>query len=149
MKLQSLPIRQKAFEKCLLPLKLTPVKMPAWASKWSVDGFILVPEEACSQGNDWEKTDWWLALFLMMECWHERVWESINGPVHSYSFRLKGWDARVWDHAWVNRIILFLQEWLAVERNTGRVSLFRELPKPQLLLSHDVDALRKTVPDPF
>ena len=104
MELQSLPIRQKAFEKCLLPLKLTPVKMPAWASKWSVDGFILVPKEACSQGNDWEKTDWWLALFLMMECWHERVWESINGPVHSYSFRLKGWDARVWDRPKMQRV---------------------------------------------
>ena len=47
----------------------------------------------------------------MLECWHERIWEKKFGPIHSYSFRLKGWDNRVWDYAWVNRIALFLKSW--------------------------------------
>jgi hypothetical protein len=143
--LNVLPICEKSFSECKIPLELISIKLPDWARQWSVDGSVLVPREAVGD-ETWEKTDWWLAIFLMLECWHEKVWESLHGPIHSYSFRLKGWDARVWDHAWVNRIILFLQEWLAVERATDRVSLFGELPKPELLLSHDVDALRKTVP---
>ena len=42
----------------------------------------------------------------MLEGWHERIWEKVHGCIHSYSFRLKGWDTRAWDHAWVNRCYL-------------------------------------------
>ena len=64
-----------------------------------------------SVGVDSKKVDWWTAIFLLMEGWHERIWEKTRGVIHSYSFKLKDWDTRAWDHAWVNRIALFLRKW--------------------------------------
>jgi hypothetical protein len=93
----------------------------------------------------WEDVDWWLAAFLMLECWHERVWELDHGPIHSYSLRLNGWDARVWDHAWVNRIALFFRRWAAQGALMPESVLLGSLPAPEFVMTHDVDAISKTV----
>jgi len=145
----SLPIRncQNGF-KIIIPLKLVAVDLPSWASCYGIRNQILVPLECTDEEEnsvDWRTVDWWLAIFLMLEAWHERTWEKFHGSIHSYSYRLKGWDSRAWDHAWVNRICLFLRRWYTESFKTSR-DFFGYLPKPELILSHDVDAVCKTYP---
>jgi len=125
-------------------LLLREISLPDWSRSWGVDGTILVPVEACPHGIRWEQVDWWLASFLLLECWHERAWEDANGPIHSYSFHLKAWDKRVWERAWVNRIALFLREWAAWIRGERVDHLFGALPSPEFVMTHDVDAVNKT-----
>mgnify|MGYP001174574960 CR=1 FL=1 len=114
-KICSLPVNQKNLPiEILLPLRLVKVRLPEWAQHCSVDGSLLIPKEMVTakdllkERHIWEKIDWFTAAFLMLECWHERVWEDRYGSIQSYSFRLKNWDERVWERAWVNRIALFL-----------------------------------------
>lgn len=148
--LQQLSFRQIETPNIKLPLRLVEFRLPDWASSCGVDGVILVPAEAASAnyaGDDWQKVDWWLAAFLMLECWHERVFERHNGtPIHSYSFRLNEWDTRAWDAAWVNRIALFLRKACAYQLQQPETALFGTLPKGSVLVTHDVDAIQKTWP---
>ena len=143
--LYSLPVQEnKDSSNLTIPLKLKLVALPDWASDCGVDGSILVPRECMSRETgqiSWRQVDWWLAVFLLLEGWHERLWEKTKGVIHSYSFRLRGWDSRAWDHAWVNRIAIFLRRW--VERERG------SLPKAKITLTHDVDAVSKTMPIRF
>lgn len=145
----NLPIqdRQNSF-KISIPLKMIPIDLPNWGSSCGVQNQILVPQECVKIDgnlNDWREIDWWLAIFLLLEGWHERIWEKTHGVIHSYSFKLKDWDTRAWDHAWVNRIALFLRKWYSKHFNTDNI-FFGHLPKPELILSHDVDAVCKTHP---
>lgn len=118
------------------PLRLTEVVVPDWAEAVAIDGRLLVPRETAPDGS-WQRTDWWTAAFVMLEGWHERQWERAHGPIHSYSFRLRGWDERAWERAWVNRIGMFLAIWAGV-------APVRE--GAAVRLSHDVDAISKTLP---
>ena len=147
--IRSLPVSnyQNNF-KINLPLRMVSVNLPNWANSCGIENKLLVPQECVDQNEhsvEWWKVDWWLAIFLMLEGWHERVWESIHGSIHSYSYRLKNWDSRVWDHAWVNRICLFLRKWYG-ENYNSKADFFGTPPRSQLLLSHDVDAVCKTHP---
>ena len=147
---EALPVTgQKQFAKIDGPLRLVLIKVPAWAASAAVDGHLLVPQEAvkseAGSNHDWQQVDWWLAAFLLLEGWHERVWEARYGPIHSYSYKLADWDERVWEHAWVNRIALFLRAWAVKYQSAGEQQL-GALPKTEILMTHDVDALRKTVP---
>lgn len=128
------------------PLKLQVIQLPDWAKEWGVEGVILVPSEACRPWGEWKQVDWWLAAFLLQECWHERIWELQHESVHSYSSKLQGWDARAWEHAWVNRIGLFLRAWAAHAQGKAPDELFGELPQTEILMTHDVDAISKTLP---
>ena len=133
-----------------LPLTGERIELPEWAKDLAVEGALLVPVEAVSTkaegGSDWRQVDWWLACFLLIEGCHERLYEDQNGPIHSYSFRLAGWDSRFWERAWANRIFLFLRRWIAREKNFSEPDLFGALPKTGFLLTHDVDAVSKTLP---
>ncbi len=65
-----------------IPLNLVSIELPEWAEDCGVNGAILVPRESVSKSlkiSDWRETDWWLAAFLMMECWHERSGKEILG----------------------------------------------------------------------
>lgn len=130
------------------PLKLAEVRLPDWADHCGVNNKILIPDECImntkESESNWDEIDWFLAIFLLLECWHERLWEAKFGPIHSYSFRLKGWDKRAWEHAWVNRIALFLKEWAAQENTSDVKSLFGKEPISKIRMTHDVDAIRKT-----
>jgi hypothetical protein len=141
-----LPIVEQEFPLVSMPLQLVNVELPSFGAKWGVSGSLVVPRECCNNPDNpiWEEVDWWLASFLLLECWHERVWEEQHGVIHSYSFRLKGWDKRVWDKAWVNRIALFLREWAAVNSGEDASTLFGTLPKAEIVMTHDVDAVAKT-----
>ena len=132
------------------PLKLKSVVLPDWADNIGINKALLVPIEAIPvnyKGNEsdlWQHVDWFLAIFLLLECWHERLWEDKFESIHSYSFRLKGWDDRAWDYAWVNRIGLFLMEWSAHINNKSSESIFGKLPSSNIKMTHDVDAIKKT-----
>lgn len=134
-----------------LPLRVYEVELPEWASHLGENGKICVPQDlvknftGTAKNNIWRNIDWFSAIFLMLECWHERIWEKKHGPIHSYSFRLKGWDPRVWDHPWVNHIAMFLREWAAKLQNRPCIELFGYLSSAKVTMTHDVDAFRKTV----
>jgi hypothetical protein len=134
-----------------LPLQLTAVRLPEWANEACVDGELLIPVELLPLGSKnadpdrWQQVDWFLAAFIMLEAWHERVWEAEHSTIHSYSFRLSGWDGRFWQRAWVNRIALFLRLWAAHCQHSNPEVLFGRLPKSKVLMTHDVDAVKKTL----
>lgn len=131
------------------PLQLQSIVLPSWASKCGVNGCILVPCEAIHDSNSsciWYEVDWILAAFLLLEGWHERIWESTYSPIHSYSFKLQDWDERVWHHAWVNRIALFLRCWASQIGGNLALAQMGDIPKPAIHMTHDVDAVRKTFP---
>ena len=138
--LASLPVTELSFPAVAGPLRLVRVALPDSNAAWGIDGALLVPREACSDPDRpaWREVDWWMAAFLLLEGWHERCWEQCHGPIHSYSYRLHGWDERAWERAWVNRIALFLRTWAGVPDHP--------LPKAELMLTHDVDAIAKTLP---
>lgn len=146
-----LPVNAKPFPKVVGPLRLVFVMLPEWASDCGIAGQLAVPREVCikPEAPSWENVDWWLAAFLLLESWHERVWEVNNGPIHSYSFRLNGWDHRVWKHAWVNRIALFVRRWAVRQSSQAEDEFFGALPEPEFIITHDVDAVSKTVPIRF
>jgi len=144
--LEELPVTVLESPVIELPLRLQSVTLPDWAEACGVSGTLLVPAEACKAGDDWQQVDWWLAGFLLLEGWHERVHEQQHGPIHSYSFKLSGWDERIWRHAWVNRIAIFLRLWAANNAGVDADSLFGSIPAPRITMTHDVDAVRKTMP---
>jgi hypothetical protein len=134
-----------------LPLHLQPATIPHWAAACAVDGQLLVPAEAIpktaqNSEHQWPCVDWILAAFLLLEGWHERLWEHQHGPVHSYSFRLTEWDERAWQHAWVNRIGLFLRQWAIEQHGPNTAAELGDLPVADIQMTHDVDAVRKTLP---
>lgn len=143
----ALPVARVPFPPPCRPLELLMVEVPAWARHCAVDGCLAVPVDAAPvrSGASWQEIDWFMAAFLLLECWHERQWEAEHGPIHSYSLRLKGWDDRVWSRAWVNRIALFLRAWAARAADADETSLLGPRPRAEVLMTHDVDAVGKTL----
>ncbi|OAH06906.1 hypothetical protein pfor_22c2442 [Rhodobacteraceae bacterium SB2] len=125
--------------------KFVEIKLPTWAHECGVNGKILVPSEAVLGPGSWQNVDWWLAAFMMLEAWHERNHEACNGPIHSYSVWLNTVDPKIWRHAWVNRIALFLRMYAAINYGKDEASMFGDRPRANILLTHDVDAIDKTM----
>lgn len=144
--IETLPIAELSFPDTTVTPRLVSIRLPDWASKSGVNGELLVPREACVDPDSakWEQVDWWLASFLMMECWYERVHEYQYKSIHSYSFKLGNWDGALWDRAWVNRIALFLRDWAGRVAHCSSAELFGSVPKAEITLTHDVDAISKT-----
>lgn len=122
------------------------VPLPAWAGDLAVDGGLLV-ESAClaaGEGAPDRRCDWWRAAWLYLSGDAERRVESRRGPIHSYALRLREVDPKTFEHAWVNRILLFLRRWAARRAGRDEAELFGPLPAASFDLSHDVDAIAKT-----
>lgn len=96
---------------------------------------ILVPEQAARA--DWREVPWWHVLAWYLTGAAERAHEQRHGPIHSYSWSLEGFDPRMWEAAWANRIALFLRHWAGGDPGP--------LPRARFHLTHDVDAVRKTL----
>lgn len=128
-----------------LPPALAEILLPEWASDLGIAGKILVPAY-CTQNADWQRTDWLLAGAWHLHSLAERAFERANGPIHSYPCRLQGWDGRIWQFAWANRIALFLRRRAAHEQGLSDEELFGPLPDADIRLSFDVDAIRLTLP---
>jgi hypothetical protein len=131
---------------------LIEVRLPEWAADCGVNAMILVPGTALSpRTNDageieaWRRVDWWAAAAGYLSGAVERTHEDAHGPIHSYSYRLGATDARAFEHAWVNRIALFLRRWAAQTTGRDETAIFGERPAGRLQLTHDVDALGKTL----
>src|SRR5436190_22056046 len=130
-----------------LPPRMVRVGLPVWAADLAVEGALLVPEQFITPGDapQWSLTDWIGAAHWYLHGVAERAFEHRNGPVHSYSHRLGEWDVRIWERAWANRIALWLRRWAARERNVSEETLFGPLAEAEIVLTHDVDAVRKTI----
>lgn len=98
------------------------------------------------EGPLWERCDWWSAAFSYMNGLAERRLEAENGPAHSYAQRLSGFDGARFDRAWVNWIFMFLRRWAARIEGRDEIELFGPRPLPRIVLTHDVDALSKSLP---
>ena len=123
------------------------VRLPPWAEDIGVDGTLLA-YPAMIESDDgrpqWQRCDWLSNAFHMLNGTVERQLEADNGPVLSYAARLPGTLAPLFDHAWVNRIFLFLRRWAAHAGNTPEDALFGPMPPAEIRLTHDVDAIRLT-----
>lgn len=129
--------------------QLTAVALPGWAADISdaapeailIDTSCVVDDD----GAPHERCDWLRAAFLHLTGWLERSVEDEAGPIQSYAMRLpKGWRS-AYDRAWVNWIFLFLRQWAAREHGVSEETLFGPRPRARFRLTHDVDALEKTV----
>ena len=89
-----------------LPPKLEQVTMPDWAQDLAPPGGLLTASHwvAPGAGAAWARTDWLAAAQWFLDATAERAWEDRHGPIHSFSWRLTGFDPRLWQHAWANRI---------------------------------------------
>lgn len=124
------------------PAKLVAVVLPEWAQDVCVDGAILVPRELAGSQSDWQDIDWWAVCYWYLYCRYEREFEKANKPIHSYQWKLGDWDKRIWQFAWVNRIAMFFCRWAVYINLLESLPL---LPKPCLYVTHDLDAVEKTL----
>ncbi|MEZ5933676.1 MAG: hypothetical protein R3F54_17335 [Alphaproteobacteria bacterium] len=118
------------------------VPLPAWMAEFGPTAPRTIPVDRCclidGEGPPEARCDWWRAAFLMLSAAYERDFEARNGPVHSYRLRLpRAWDA-IFRRPWVNWIFLLL-----ARKATARAVA---VPRPEFYLTHDVDAVAKTVP---
>lgn len=143
----SLPIQNSDFPSHeRLPARGEMVSVPSWAHSIAVEGGLLVPTWAAERAQKhWENVDWIAVCFWYLNNQAERAYEKKYGPVHSYSLRLKDWDRRLWQYAWVNRIALFLRKWAARDVSRDERELFGSPPNAEIYLTHDVDAVSKTM----
>lgn len=121
------------------------MEMPGWAGDLVPAGRsgFFVPEQ--QNADDWARYDWWAGAAALLNCDAEREREREHGPLHSYSFRLDPAMRPAFDHAWVNRIVLFLRRWWSHENGVAEHTAFGPLPPAILHLTHDVDAVSKTI----
>lgn len=127
-----------------IPVQLQLIALPNWASEFGVDGMIAVPREAIQNGSNWQTINWWWVIFWYLQSLAEREHERQFGPIHSYSYKLRNWDTRMWERAWVNRIALFLRRWVGKLQNRDERELFGPIPQPEIIMTHDLDAIHKT-----
>lgn len=125
-----------------LPPRFRMVEIPEWAAPAAVDGGLLVPDHLAADGV-WSSIDWVSVGLWYLDCAAERKHESVAGPIHSYSMRLRGWDERHWERAWANRIAIVVRAMLAREAGRDPDEWFGPLPGADFDLTHDLDALTK------
>lgn len=126
----------------------TDVDLPDQYTHLGVRGQLVV-DEACltdGEGPAFDRCDWYLAAFCHLSGIAEQRHEARYGPVHSFASRLPSIPSRCFDHAWANRILLLLRQAEADRRQADANHLFGPLPRPQIILTHDIDALDKTGP---
>lgn len=129
--------------------QLVRIPLPDWAKDLGIgEDHALIVDASCvidRDGPRYENCDWLLAAFLHLESWLERSVEQEKGPIHSYSLRLPRDWSLAYDHAWANRIFLFLRRWAARQADLPETALFGERPRACFVLTHDVDALSKSL----
>lgn len=140
-----MPCSHTAEEHCSPPA-MTRVGLPKWACDVGVEGTLLVPSSCVLSGAGpaWLRTDWLAAGHWYLNGLAEKAYEAQHGPIHSYAFRLRGWAQELWEHAWVNRVAMFLRRWSARQAGASENVLHGPLPEPEIVVTHDLDAIRKT-----
>lgn len=133
--------------------KVTEITLPEWAHHIGVTAedkkskILLVPTHCVKDHSAyWQEVDWWRAAFDLLTMQAQISFEQSYGPIHSYSYKLTGLPKNLYDHAWVNRIFLFLRRTTAQIENIDESKIFTPLPQARIYLSHDVDYIKKTFP---
>lgn len=141
-KLSSLPVRPSTTNS---ESDWSWIRLPEWAEDLVPSGKsgFFVPASAGSGG--WRDINWWHAAAQLLTSAYERHVEGKNGPIHSYAFRLDRSVEPAFQHAWVNRIVLFLRRWWSVENELPEEAVFGKVPQARVHLTHDVDAVSKTL----
>ncbi|MEM8915346.1 MAG: polysaccharide deacetylase family protein [Pseudomonadota bacterium] len=124
------------------------VALPDWAQEVGINGKILVDAASITRGTGpaWQRCNWIEAAWFHLSCAFERAREDQNGPILSYASRLGGKDAQArYDYAWANRIFLFMRRWAARDEAKEEATLFGPVPSADIRLTHDVDAVKKTI----
>jgi len=148
--IRRLPVAQAAPSTLSTPPSTPPVmeevSLPEWAKDVGVNGCLLVPQSAIvpASKQTWRYVDWFEAAFWYLSGAAEQTFESNFGVIGSNSHRLKKWDIRIWEKAWVNRIALMLRRWAARESGSDEHLIFGTIPDAEIILTHDLDAIRKT-----
>lgn len=127
---------------------ITEVELPTWAADLGGGGPVLLVDPCCivaGEGPAFARCDWLRAAHLHLSGWLERSVEETSGPIQSYAFRLPDRWSRAYDVAWVNRIFLFIRRSIARRDDLDETEIFGALPQARFVLSHDVDALTKTI----
>lgn len=122
------------------------IRLPEWASDIAINGSLLgyVNTILPGEGEPWRRCDWLAVAWHMLSGSVERDFEKGHGPILSYSFRLPREAHSLFERAWVNRIFLFLRRWAARESGISEEALFGPLPRAEIVLTHDVDAIALT-----
>lgn len=141
--ISNLPIKNYEDNQIVIPVKLKEISLPKWASHCGVNNMIPVPLEVTRKNSEWQNIDWWYVIYWYANSLAERKYENIYGPIHSYSYKLKNWDKKMWDHAWVNRIAMFLYCWSEFNNNNNK-PIVNNIPKSSIYITHDLDAVNKT-----
>lgn len=126
---------------------LVMVTMPPWALDLAPQGQMLIPEGllVAGGGDPWERVDWWQSLAWFLRGGLEAAFERMHGPIHSYSYRLHNFPPELWQFAWANRMALFLRRYASRRAARDETEMFGPLPPARLIMTHDVDAIDKTV----
>jgi hypothetical protein len=118
------------------------IQLPDWAADIGVGhpASLLVDgaSVAAGAGAAFERCNWIHAAYLFLSGAQEA-----GQPAASYSGSAA--DPRLFDHAWVNRIFLLLRRMAARQAGLSEDALFGALPQAQFHITHDVDAVRKTM----
>lgn len=121
------------------------IALPDWASDIVPTGKkgLFVPAQI--DGKNWRSYDWWQGAAALLTSAAERKQEAEKGPSHSYASRLDQEMKPAFEYAWVNRILLFLRRWWTHDNDSSENEVFGPVPPAIVHLTHDVDAISKTV----
>lgn len=122
------------------------VDLPDWAADLGIDGRLLAFAGcvAIGDGPPWQRCDWLAVAWHMLTASAERAHETAHGPILSYALRLPAELGPVFERAWVNRIFLFLRRRAARQAVKDETELFGPLPRAEIMLTHDIDAISLT-----
>lgn len=121
--------------------------LPDWAADLGVGepaALLVLPEFLTDeQAVTYDSCDWFGVVDALLNGALERQAELQGRISHAYSSRIDV-DPALFDSAWVNRIFLFLRRWAAHREGKVETLLLGELPRAEIWLTHDVDAVSKT-----
>ncbi|QWG14870.1 hypothetical protein KMZ29_09540 [Bradyrhizobium sediminis] len=120
------------------------VELPLWAVEAGVGApaALLVDRAAIASGDGpaFDRCNWFAAAFMFLTGAQEG-----EASENSYSGAVGDTDPRLFERAWVNRYMLLLRKLAARHASRPEHELFGAIPKSEIDLTHDVDAVRKTL----